>query len=145
MKPASRPALLAALGLLLGAAHPAPPRLSGRFVLTLWIDQSPPSPAASVTGTVTLEPIATAGRPNAVGRYQVPLATGGLGPDQGPVMAGAIGGDSGEVVLNPSAKGPRMALAGRWRLGVLEGRWRWIGGSRAAAGRFLLRPAPRAR
>lgn len=142
MKPASRPALLAALGLLLGAAHPAPPRLSGRFVLTLWIDPGPASPTATVTGTVTLEPIASAGLPNVVGRYRAPLTTGGLGPDQGRVMARAIGSDSGEVVLNPSAKGPRIELAGRWRLGVLEGRWRSIDGIRAAAGRFLLRPAP---
>lgn len=135
MKTATRLALLAAAGLL-AAAQPAP-RLSGRFTLTLYLDQPG---SGTVAGTVTLTPVAASGTAAATGRFQAPLTTVGLGPDQGPVMAREPAPDSAEVVLNPSARGPRADLAGRWRLGALEGRWRWVGGP-ARGGRFVLRPA----
>ncbi len=123
------------------AVHYAPPRLFGRFVLTLIIDTSPSSPASAMSGTIVLSPVAAAGTRSATGRYQAPLGVNGLGPDQGPVMARETGIDSAEIVLNPSARGPRVDLAGRWRLGGFEGRWVSVGGARAAGGRFSLRAA----
>ena len=142
MKPASKLALLAVLGSFPGTVvRYAPPRFSGRFALTLIIDSSPSSPASAMSGTVVLSPVAAAGTPTATGRYRVPLGGSGLGPDEGPAMARAIASDSAEIVLNPSARGPRIDLAGRWRLGGLEGRWVSVGGGRAAGGRFSLRAA----
>lgn len=86
MKPANKFALLVILGLVPGTAiRSTPPRLSGRFSLMLFIDSGSSTPAAGVSGTIVLSPVAATGRPTATGHYQAPtwLERAGPGPRAG--------------------------------------------------------------
>ncbi len=136
-----------ALALLLLAAAPLaaqitrdPPSLTGRGILTLWPDSSAtPTETQGLTGSLALAP--ARGTPRAyTGRYQIGLASGGLGPPAARVLAGAGPGDSVRLVLNPTGQ-PRPLLSGVWRLGAIHGRYQSADPRRT--GRFVLRRAPR--
>jgi len=127
--------LLVSVGVSLGAvAQDA--GLAGRWTASFTVDDG-----AGGTKTVTGTIVAVAGRPGQPvrGSYRIPFSTVGLGPDAAPATLQATRGDAVRIVLNPNGESGQAELTGTWKVGAIEGEWRWVGGPKAASGRFTLR------
>lgn len=127
--------LAVAVSVVIGAMA-QDPGLAGRWTATFTVDDGSGG-TKTVTGTI----VAVEGRPGQPvrGSYRIPFSTVGLGPDAAPATMQAARGDAVRIILNPNGESGHAELTGSWKVGTIEGDWRWVGGPKAAGGRFTLR------